>query len=418
MLTGGNHASGSGFKDKIKMIWNDRSLEYHQESVRDRVISMPLLGVLKIKTHEKTLSEDQNNLRGSDESALSIVPSRFSKSLRDDASILSDGAKNLLEYQRSTQCKNLLTTKVYKKNYRSVFIRDQLQKSKALPSPRLSLSEKAEETPEGTFEPTVAEREQDQVGTKGTGSSYAVNGVLLSRKPDGPVVQRHHGASLQAKRYDLHPPSKESLEHLCKMGDLDSLDYTKSATEGEPSHSRIRSPPDSSTAFHADTYLPSPFLRRTKWKVGEIDTSKIEGPRIRATAVSSLPGVPLGKKVLRYTKLMKHRVYFRRFFTESLDLPQHSLGSLIVTGNPLDLALYHNRLNAVNLLLSTVDVVLPSEKTTTDLLRTAIETSDEQMLAVILKINSDIYLRNMDGEQPLHLACRSRAQQCIEMLVD
>lgn len=33
MLTGGNHASGSGFKGKIKMIWNDRSLEYHQESV-------------------------------------------------------------------------------------------------------------------------------------------------------------------------------------------------------------------------------------------------------------------------------------------------------------------------------------------------------------------------------------------------
>lgn len=109
-----------GFRQRSKVVWNEKALQDHQNRVRGQAGAMSLLlQVLKLPTPEdrsKLLQESSLALQESDESACSIIPSRRSSSTN------SSNPRNSVEiadlrYLRLSFEEELFTAPVYKRRY-------------------------------------------------------------------------------------------------------------------------------------------------------------------------------------------------------------------------------------------------------------------------------------------------------------
>lgn len=121
-----------GLTRKAKVIWHESLLKDHQDRLRDQVNSMNLLmSVMQMPNavvRRKALDIGQEVFQKSDQSAYSIIPSRYSRSLRD--SILSSDSQTSLVYQELSIDSDLFTAGVYKRNYRNALFRRLLPKGK------------------------------------------------------------------------------------------------------------------------------------------------------------------------------------------------------------------------------------------------------------------------------------------------
>ncbi|KAL8644603.1 MAG: hypothetical protein Q9210_007171 [Variospora velana] len=141
LLTNGNPVS-SGFRRKLKVVWNEQALRDHQERIRDQVNSMNLfINVLQMPTcaiRRQSLSENLQIIRKSDESAYTIVPSRvsiISRSLltHENGSLHSLESDKSLVYHELSVDDELFKSRVYKRNYRNRVIEKALRRDKSAP---------------------------------------------------------------------------------------------------------------------------------------------------------------------------------------------------------------------------------------------------------------------------------------------
>ena len=114
------YGSKLSFRQRSKAVWNERALQDHQNRVRGQAVAMSLLlQVLKLPTLEgqsKLLQESNHVFQDSDESAYSIVPSRWSLSTQSfnarDSMEITD-----LVYRRLSFEEDLFAGRVYKRRY-------------------------------------------------------------------------------------------------------------------------------------------------------------------------------------------------------------------------------------------------------------------------------------------------------------
>ncbi|KAL2048765.1 hypothetical protein ABVK25_010947 [Lepraria finkii] len=125
-----------GFRQRLRVAWNETALLDHQNRIRGQVQAMSLLlQVLELPTPKDRgtlLQTTEHILRKSDESAYSIVPSRQS-SLRAVGSRTSRASRardsrisiesGELVYRRLSFEDELFTARVYKRNYRNAKMR-------------------------------------------------------------------------------------------------------------------------------------------------------------------------------------------------------------------------------------------------------------------------------------------------------
>ncbi len=122
-------ADNASFLSRSKMAWNERAFLDHQHRVRGQVQAMTLmLQVSQLSTSKaqtKLLKKKEKAFRASDESAYSIVPSRMSSrmsvSTRSRDSLLSIESRELVYYPLSFE-DDLFTARVYKRNYRNLWV--------------------------------------------------------------------------------------------------------------------------------------------------------------------------------------------------------------------------------------------------------------------------------------------------------
>lgn len=117
------------FPQRSRLIWNEKALQDHQHRIRGQVLAMTLLiQALELPTPEgrsQLLQTEEYQLRRTDESAYSIIPSRMSsrsclrlsKTLHARDSRISIESADLV-YRRLSSEDDLFTTAVYKRNHR------------------------------------------------------------------------------------------------------------------------------------------------------------------------------------------------------------------------------------------------------------------------------------------------------------
>ena len=123
-----NSPDTMNFRKRSRVIWNEKALRDHQYRVRGQAIAMSLLlQVLDLPTpiqRIELLRTNEHELRKTDESAYSIIPSRLSSriSLSTYDSFKTTECADLLHHRLS--CENdLFAVRVYKRNYKKFFIR-------------------------------------------------------------------------------------------------------------------------------------------------------------------------------------------------------------------------------------------------------------------------------------------------------
>ena len=135
---------------RAKLIWNEVTFQEHRDRIRDQVTTMSLLlQVLTLPTPEdrdQLLKRSSILLQASDDSACSIIPSMWSRSIKTTSTISNDTSSSDLVYRRLSCENDLFTAAVYKRNYRSRAIpsqkhSDQSRYSKAILDPREVTSE-------------------------------------------------------------------------------------------------------------------------------------------------------------------------------------------------------------------------------------------------------------------------------------
>ena len=149
------------FRLRSRVVWNGKALQDHQSRVRGQAISMTLL--LKLldlpspQNRKQALETLERQLRKSDESAYSIVPSRlsssfsfqFPKSEYNRESYISLESTDLV-YRRLSFENELFTASVYKRNYRNPLIRSLLESgSRQDPSRKKSMTIRNNPLPTG-----------------------------------------------------------------------------------------------------------------------------------------------------------------------------------------------------------------------------------------------------------------------------
>ncbi|KAL8791592.1 MAG: hypothetical protein Q9195_005797 [Heterodermia aff. obscurata] len=124
-------------RQKTKVVWNESLFRAHQERIRGQATAMTLLlSVVQLSSafeRKENLAKGETILKKSDESAMSIVPSRMSSRFSffsGDSRRQSTDSSEVI-YQELSVDNELFTAQVYKRNYRN----DTMQyKSRARPA--------------------------------------------------------------------------------------------------------------------------------------------------------------------------------------------------------------------------------------------------------------------------------------------
>lgn len=117
--------SNLSFGQRSRLVWNEKTLQGHQDRIRDQAQSMSfLLQAIQLPTPQATtklLQQSEKQFMKSDESAFSIVPSdlssRLSVSTIQTGKRNSNGSYKSLVYRRLSFEDDLFTARVYKRNY-------------------------------------------------------------------------------------------------------------------------------------------------------------------------------------------------------------------------------------------------------------------------------------------------------------
>ena len=108
---------------RTKLIWNEIAFREHRDRIRDQVSTMSLLLQVLIlptpKDRDQLIKRSSILLQASDDSAYSIIPSRWSRSIKTTSTISDDKHKSDLIYRRLSCEDDLFTAAVYKRSYRS-----------------------------------------------------------------------------------------------------------------------------------------------------------------------------------------------------------------------------------------------------------------------------------------------------------
>ncbi|KAI4108582.1 MAG: hypothetical protein LQ345_007098, partial [Seirophora villosa] len=171
---------------RARIVWNEQTLKDHQERIRDQVSSMTLvLEVMRMPepaARKQALDRGERVFQQSDESAFSIVPSKFSRSIRDSESLLSFESEPSLVYHELSVDSDLFTARVYKRNYRTAFIRKLLRKDKVLSVKSQGALDRVQGVP-AAFE--TVQKDPDTETVSGTASESSVASLEL---PDNWIV--------------------------------------------------------------------------------------------------------------------------------------------------------------------------------------------------------------------------------------
>ena len=116
-----------GFKQRSKALWNENTLHGHQDRISHQATAMTcLLQAIQLKSsqaRDQLLKDVEPELRKSDESAYSIVPSRMSSRASKSTNRSSACTEVTgMEYRRLDFEDDLFTAVVYKRNYRNPLI--------------------------------------------------------------------------------------------------------------------------------------------------------------------------------------------------------------------------------------------------------------------------------------------------------
>ncbi|KAI4113361.1 MAG: hypothetical protein LQ345_005644 [Seirophora villosa] len=422
---------------RARIVWNEQTLKDHQERIRDQVSSMTLvLEVMRMPepaARKQALDRGERVFRQSDESAFSIVPSRFSRSIRDSGSLLSFESEPSLVHHELSVDSDLFTARVYKRNYRTGFIRKLLRKDNVLSTKSQGTLDRVHGVP------AASESVQKNLGTETLSGTASESSAGLPELPENRIIcPAEEGETWKQKARDMALKSSSKPDELYK--DLAVVLSSQS----------LRTPLDPPVARSPPAKLALWIL--PTWKVGEMSTVKIIGgprvdpmksyphiwseddsidlrkfishPRISQSLLSGPRFLPLGLlEHFLLTSCLTLNVYttasvLMRMANSTTFGVEHDVKALYGNMEPIELAFYHGHLGIVKLFLSIRDPMKYCTQLAPELLTTAIERDDVVLLASLLalpeiRVNTFQY---PGSKSPIHLACQYGSLECVRLL--
>ncbi|KAI4198564.1 MAG: hypothetical protein LQ348_002008 [Seirophora lacunosa] len=366
---------------RARIVWNEQTLKDHQERIRDQVSSMTLvLEVMRMPepaARKQALDRGERVFQQSDESAFSIVPSKFSRSIRDSESLLSFESEPSLVYHELSVDSDLFTARVYKRNYRTAFIRKLLRKDKVLSVKSQGVLDRVQGVP-AAFE--SVQKDPDTETVSETASESSVASLEL---PDNWIV-------CPAEEWET---SKQKARDMAKTRGSERYDMNKILPDLSSQSPRI---------------LPH---HTPMWKVGDVSTLRISGFDIKEMMPEDYAQICGEDDYNVYTTALV------LLLTGNTKMPLIRSNVCALYGNkePIELAFHHRHLNIVKLFMSMEDYTyLASE-----ILYAAIEKDDVVLLASLLAlpgIRGNLNYRYQHAKSPLHLACQHGSLEFVSIL--
>lgn len=353
------------------------------------------------KVREEALTKGQKIFQKSDESAYSIVPSRASRSIRDDVSLLSFETEKSLVYQELSIDDDLFTARVYKRNYRSPIISSLLRRAKTLLSKshevhnRLSIH---------SVENTEGVKRHNGIDPESTNKQTDLDDSRLCLKDDTPSPVKSLPDCVVSEWFVGH----QMTEVIPGPVFTDSLSYEK-------------------------TMLPARIHRRDGSRCLDLGLAfiRLYFARVFTAIISHAKQIPtvwlqhclmtasiLGDKedVKLVLRRMEQQVVSCRL--------QQTSKQLYSDDNPIDLAFRYHSLDIVKLLLQHAPIVPVDMRLTSapGLIHIAINEKNEAMLLLLMKYNVNVHHNYSDSygrydHQAIHVACQSGSPGCVAILV-
>ena len=233
-----------GFKQRSKAAWNEKALRDHQDRIRGQAVAMGLLlQVIRLPTsidRGQQVKSQEPKFRKYDESAYSIIPScRSSGVFSDRMSVDSLGTIN----RRHTFENDLYNARVYKRNYKTLFMRSISQKKpddgleeRLLPSNESSKA--VEKSDEFSIPRDVPAPKSYMIDDPAHAARFDESPDLIRSSTDLPLYFEKIPSDIASSE------GRETLSIAVRSGDIDS--------EEGPSKDSVAT----------DTSLPDPSLLR------------------------------------------------------------------------------------------------------------------------------------------------------------
>ncbi|KAL8958485.1 MAG: hypothetical protein Q9193_004471 [Seirophora villosa] len=405
---------------RARIVWNEQTLKDHQERIRDQVSSMTLvLEVMRMPeptARKQALDRGEKVFQKSDESAFSIVPSKFSRSIRDSESLLSLESEPSLVHHELSVDSDLFTARVYKRNYRTAFIRKLLRKDKVLSAK----SQGALDHLHGVS--AASESVQEDPDAETVSETASESSVASLELPDNWIV-------CPAEEWGT---SKQKARDVAMTRGSERYDMNKMLPDLPSQSPRI---------------LPH---HTPMWKVGDVSTLRISGFYIKEMTPEDYGQICVEDECIDMRKFMSNPrlsyglltryhslspVWIEHFLMTScltdnvyttalvlllmgntkMPLIRSNVCALYGNKEPIELAFHHRHLDIVKLFMSMEDYTyLASE-----ILYAAIERDDVVLLASLLAlpgIRVNANYRYQDAKSPLHLACQHGSLEFVSIL--
>lgn len=387
---------------------------------------------------KKALDDGQKVLQKSDESAYSIVPSRFSRSLRN--STFTSISEASLVYQELSVDSELFTAKVYKRNYRNALFRHLLRRDKhssidiassldvrstlegqgpgvddaRSPSntttTALSAMDAAPLTPKNMQETT---REQIFLVTASAEEFISTNEHQMLRPPF-----MENSGFITFRDLVVRPGNAELSKFLAKTASNDRSIFLR---------------PYWAFATKSKLWYQGPWLKISLIKIliskivlnnGCIDLLQLmEFPDLLSRVLSEGYDISidwLGHWLMTACIVGKHwlaNLVLRRDL--SLDDVRYEIWKYYGHSSPILLALHCYSNEVIKLLIKDKRFKGDCQQYAPQLIRTALLTDDLVMLALLVKRRVNINCRYEDGLLPIHLAClKGSFGKCITILIE
>lgn len=370
---------------------------------------------------KKALDRGERVFQQSDESAFSIVPSKFSRSIRDSESLLSFESEPSLVYHELSVDSDLFTARVYKRNYRTAFIRKLLRKDKVLSVKSQGVLDRVQGVP-AAFESVQKDPDTETVSEIASESSVASldlpdNWTVCPAEEWGTSKQkaRDMAKTRGSERYDMN----KMLPDLSSQSPRILRHHTPMWKVGDVSTLRI-------SGFDIKEMMPEDYAQICG-KDDCIDMRRLmSNPRLSLGLLTRDYAFPqFWLEHCLFISCLTHNVYSTAFIlTRMGNMPTFprigdTVKPLYHHMEPIELAFYNGHLNVVKLLLSIGGSLDHCTHLAPEIVHAAILGDDVVLLASLLAIpgmSGKIGYRYLSAESGLHLACQHGSLGCVTIL--
>ncbi|MCJ1476539.1 hypothetical protein MMC13_005205 [Lambiella insularis] len=398
-----NSSNVGGFKQRLKIVWEEKTFKSHQDRIRGLVGSMHLLlDVVKLPgadDRHRLLVKKDAILRRSDESAWTIIQSRPSSvtgSFRSRHSVESTE----FEYRRLSFEDALFTAPVYKRNYARLAIvqavrHNALQRSDTtVPSTERSIEQNS----------TVAVDLDAQIMlSELSEGSYNASTILRhydeSQMSSETATIRTFSITNESEDSNDHadPLLESAVEPIVSPGsdDLDTwhLDLAVAQSRYDILDKLLQ---QSTTDLSSTGMLRS---SRTLWQ--PLDTAGTEPWNLRSLYEACRHGNEQMVELLVNRGLETH-IQKKKDWTRPSAI-------LLASGA--------GHVNVVRLLLSRGARIDDHNNDGSQPLHIAVSNRDVNMILFLLDNGADLYCRDFDNRQPIHHASRTCSLEVLDILI-